>query len=88
VKLSALLRVADGLARVHVCAVERVRVRITPTAVRLEPTPSSPHASMRLEMWGASRKSALLAECLDLPVEVAGPNGEVVRFEDEEGEAD
>ena len=88
VKLAALLRVADGFDRGHVGAVERVRARLGRGALRLEPTPASPHASLRLEMWGASRKSELLAEQLGVPVEIVGANGEVVRFEDDKGEAD
>ena len=88
VKLSALLRVADGFDRGHVGAVERVRVHVGAKSVRLSPTPAVPGASLRLEMWGASRKSALLAEVLAQPVEIVGPNGEVVRFEEGEGEAD
>jgi exopolyphosphatase/guanosine-5'-triphosphate,3'-diphosphate pyrophosphatase len=88
VKLAALLRVADGFDRGHVGAVERVRVRLTAEALRLAPTPAAPAASLRLELWGASRKSALLAEVLGVPVEIEGPNGEIVRYEDEEGEAD
>lgn len=88
VRLSALLRVADGLDRGHVSAVERVKVQVKPTAIRLLPTAAVPGTSLRLEMWGASRKSALLAEVLELPVEIVGPGGEIVRYEDDEGEAD
>jgi exopolyphosphatase/guanosine-5'-triphosphate,3'-diphosphate pyrophosphatase len=88
VKLSALLRVADGFDRGHVGAVERVRVRMDEDAARLTPTPARPDASLRLELWGASRKSALLAEVLGVPVEIVGPSGEVVRFEDDADDAD
>ena len=87
-KLAALLRVADGFDRGHVSAVSRVKAELTRAALRLTPTPAVPDLSLRLEMWGASRKSALLAEVLGVPVEIVGPNGEVVRFEDDEGDAD
>jgi exopolyphosphatase/guanosine-5'-triphosphate,3'-diphosphate pyrophosphatase len=87
-KLAAILRVADGFDRGHVGAVERVRVRVTGSALRLSPTPSTPEASLRLELWGACRKSKLLADLLDLPVEIVGPGGEIVRYQDEDGDAD
>jgi hypothetical protein len=38
---------------------------------------------VRLELWGASRKSSLLAQLAGLPVEVLAPDGTVVTGEDE-----
>ena len=47
------------------------------------PVAAHPQASMRLELWGASRKSALLAELIGVPVQVVSPTGEVVHFDDD-----
>ena len=77
-RLSALLRVADGFDRGHVSAVANVKVRWMQRAIRLTPVPSGRHASMRLEMWGANRKSALLAKVAGLPVEIVAPDGKVL----------
>ena len=33
---------------------------------------------MRLELWGATRKSGLLSEVAGLPIEVVAPDGSVV----------
>ena len=74
-RLSALLRVADGLDRGHVGAVADLKVRWTQRALRITPVPSSPRVPMRLEMWGANRKSALLAKVAGLPVEIVAPDG-------------
>jgi exopolyphosphatase/guanosine-5'-triphosphate,3'-diphosphate pyrophosphatase len=72
-RLAALLRVADGFDRGHACAVGTVRVRWTQRAIKLTPVPSDPSASVRLEVWGASRKADLLAKLARLPVEVVEP---------------
>ena len=74
-RLSALLRLADGLDRGHVGAVADLKVRWTQRALRITPVPSSPRMPMRLEMWGANRKSALLAKVAGLPVEIVAPDG-------------
>ncbi len=76
--LSAILRVADGFDRGHVSAVGDVKVRWVQRALRLTPIPSHPHAGMRLEMWGASRKSELLAQLAGVPVEIVGPDRRVL----------
>jgi exopolyphosphatase/guanosine-5'-triphosphate,3'-diphosphate pyrophosphatase len=78
--LSAMLRVADGLDRGHVGAVERLRVRWLARAIRIAPIPRA-NATLRLELWGGSRKSALLAEVAGVPVEIVAPDGRVVRDE-------
>ena len=80
-RLSALLRVADGFDRGHVCAVQQVKVRWTERALRLTPVPDPRARSTRLELWGASRKSDLLEKLLDFPVHVIGPDGKPVEFE-------
>ena len=80
-RLSALLRVADGFDRGHVCAVQQVKVRWTERALRLTPVPDPRARSTRLELWGASRKCDLLEKLLDIPVHVIGPDGKPVEFE-------
>jgi exopolyphosphatase / guanosine-5'-triphosphate,3'-diphosphate pyrophosphatase len=76
-RLAALLRVADGLDRGHVGAVGGVRVRWLGNSVRLYLAPARDGQSLRLELWGVSRKAELLAEVLGVPVEVVAPGGEV-----------
>ncbi|HKG95090.1 MAG TPA: Ppx/GppA phosphatase family protein [Gemmatimonadaceae bacterium] len=87
-RLSALLRVADGFDRGHAGAIERVKVRWTERALRLTAVPAPRVHTLRLELWGASRKSELLATVAGVPVEVLSPGGEVVRYEPETGEVD
>lgn len=77
-KLAAILRVADGFDRGHVGAVETLKVRWLDRAIRIAPVPSRADAPLRLEMWGAHRKSALLARVADRPVEIVGPDGSVL----------
>ena len=74
-RLSAILRVADGLDRGHVAAVGDLKVRWTQRALRITPVAARSRGSMRLEMWGASRKAGLLAQIADVPVEIVGPDG-------------
>lgn len=83
-RLSALLRVADGFDRAHVSTVDRLKVRWMERAIRITPVPRRANASMRLELWGASRKSGLLAEVAGVPVEVVGPDGAVYAPDDAE----
>lgn len=78
-RLAALLRIADGLDRGHAGAVERVKVRWLDRALRLTPIPRRASDPLRLEVWGAARKSGLLAEVAGVPVEVVGPDGAAVR---------
>lgn len=82
-RLSALLRIADGLDRGHVAAVERVRVRWLERAIRITPVPSPRARSLRLELWGAARKAALLGRVAGVPVEIVGTDGKPVRNDDE-----
>jgi exopolyphosphatase/guanosine-5'-triphosphate,3'-diphosphate pyrophosphatase len=82
-RLSAILRVADGFDRGHVRAVERIKVRWLERAIRLTPAPRRANAPLRLELWGASRKSGLLADVAGVPVEVVGPDGAVYVPDDE-----
>ena len=56
----------------------RVRLR---WALRITPVPASARAPIQLEMWGASRKSELLASVTGVPVEIVAPGGRVLSSE-------
>jgi exopolyphosphatase/guanosine-5'-triphosphate,3'-diphosphate pyrophosphatase len=79
--LSAILRVADGLDRGHASAVDKVKVRWMERALRITPVPRRASDTMRLEIWGASRKSGLLAELAGVPVEIIAPDGSVATLD-------
>jgi exopolyphosphatase/guanosine-5'-triphosphate,3'-diphosphate pyrophosphatase len=83
-RLAALLRVADGFDRGHVGAVAEIRVRRLQRAIRLTAVPSHAGAPVRLETWGASRKSGLLSKLLEVPVEILGPDGSVLSSDEVE----
>lgn len=76
-RLAAILRVADGFDRGHTAAVADIRVRWLDRALRLIAVPAD-GASVRLEVWGASRKSGLLAKMAGLPVEIVAPGCETL----------
>jgi exopolyphosphatase / guanosine-5'-triphosphate,3'-diphosphate pyrophosphatase len=90
VRLAALLRVADGFDRGHVGAVQHLKVRWTSRALRITAVPDPRAHVLRLELWGASRKSALLAALIGAPVEIVAPDGTIVAAEahddDDDGE--
>lgn len=69
-RLAALLRVADGLDRGHVAAVESVRVRLGTTKLTIEATPRLATTDLKLEIWGAKKKSDLLAKLLGVETEI------------------
>jgi len=87
-RLAAILRVADGFDRGHAGAVEHVKVRWTKRALRITAVPNPKALSMRLDLWGASRKSDLLAEIADTKVEIVAPDGGVLSYEDAGDTAD
>ncbi|HEV7837218.1 MAG TPA: Ppx/GppA phosphatase family protein [Gemmatimonadaceae bacterium] len=87
-RLAAILRVADGYDRGHASAVAEVRVRWMERALRLTAVPARPNANLRLELWGAARKSQLLSEVAGVPVEIVAPDGSVMTYDDEVGTAD
>jgi exopolyphosphatase/guanosine-5'-triphosphate,3'-diphosphate pyrophosphatase len=67
-RMSALLRVADGLDRGHTCNVAQVAVALEDDRVVLELTPRSSKADLSLEMWGAGRKADVLEKALEREV--------------------
>ena len=87
-RLGAILRVADGFDRGHASAVAEIKVRWMDRALRLTAVPVRQSSNLRLELWGASRKSNLLAEVAGVPVEIVAPDGTVMTYEDEVGAAD
>jgi exopolyphosphatase/guanosine-5'-triphosphate,3'-diphosphate pyrophosphatase len=87
-RLAAILRVADGFDRGHAGAVAEIKARWMERALRLTAVPSRPSVNLRLDLWGASRKSKLLSEVAGVPVEIVAPDGSVMTYEDEVGTAD
>jgi exopolyphosphatase / guanosine-5'-triphosphate,3'-diphosphate pyrophosphatase len=77
-RLSAILRVADGFDRGHVSAVADLKTRWMQRAIRITPVPATAKTSMRLEMWGANRKSELLEKVTGVPIEIVAPDGEIL----------
>ncbi|HEX2220149.1 MAG TPA: Ppx/GppA phosphatase family protein [Gemmatimonadales bacterium] len=71
-RLSAILRVADGLDRGHSAAVGTVTAQLDPEALTLTVTPETPGADVGLECWGGSRKADVLAKLLQRDVVVTG----------------
>ncbi len=67
-RMSALLRVADGLDRGHTSNVASVKAVLTDGQVIIEVTPRAPKADLSLEMWGAGRKANVLEKVLDREV--------------------
>ena len=69
-RLSALLRVADGLDRGHTAAVQTVTTRLTADTLQIRIAPRMVGADLGLECWGASRKSDVLAKLVARDVEI------------------
>ena len=84
-RLAGILRVADGLDRGHVAAVDVVRVRWLDRALRITPVATAKAKALRLELWGGARKAALLEQVAGVPVEIVGPGGKAVRPDDPAG---
>jgi exopolyphosphatase/guanosine-5'-triphosphate,3'-diphosphate pyrophosphatase len=78
VRLQAILRVADGFDRGHVGAVRDLRVRWLRRAIRITPIAAKGAGALRLESWGAHRKSQPLAKLAGVPVEIVGADGAVL----------
>jgi exopolyphosphatase / guanosine-5'-triphosphate,3'-diphosphate pyrophosphatase len=69
-RLSALLRVADGLDRGHTAAVETVTTELTDGALIIRIAPRLQGADLGLECWGGSRKADVLARLFRRDVEI------------------
>jgi exopolyphosphatase/guanosine-5'-triphosphate,3'-diphosphate pyrophosphatase len=69
-RLSALLRVACGLDRGHVSAVEAMRLRMMPDRLLIDVVPRLVTTDLKLELWGAQRKADLLGKLLGREVVV------------------
>jgi exopolyphosphatase/guanosine-5'-triphosphate,3'-diphosphate pyrophosphatase len=80
-RLAAILRLADGLDRGHAGAVKQVKVRWLKRAVRIMLLPHSRATSVRLEVWGATRKSELLEKLVKRSVELVARDGSVYEEE-------
>jgi exopolyphosphatase/guanosine-5'-triphosphate,3'-diphosphate pyrophosphatase len=87
-RLSAILRLADGFDRGHTAAVDSLKVRWMPRALRITAVPKPDGRSIRLDLWGAARKSGLLAKVANTTVEIVAPDGSVLTYDDEEGNPD
>ncbi len=83
VKLSAILRFADGMDRGHVAAVGAMTLRWNPEAVRVQLFEADGANNVRLECWGASRKRQLLEEVLGRPIMVLTPDGTEISADDD-----
>ncbi len=70
-RLSAILRVADGLDRGHSAAVESVTNRLDDRALKVSVTPRDPKADLELECWGGSRKADVLGKLLQRDVVIS-----------------
>ncbi len=69
-RMSALLRVADGLDRGGSATVNRVEVDLEPKRVTITVYPKNPGTDLSLECWSAGRKADVLAKLLDREVAV------------------
>jgi exopolyphosphatase/guanosine-5'-triphosphate,3'-diphosphate pyrophosphatase len=69
-RLAALLRMACGLDRGHVSAVEAMRLRMMPDRLLVDVVPRLVTTDLKLELWGAQRKADLLAKLLGRDVVV------------------
>jgi exopolyphosphatase / guanosine-5'-triphosphate,3'-diphosphate pyrophosphatase len=67
-RVSALLRVADGLDRGHTAAVETVSTELTADNLIVRIAPRLAGADLGLECWGGSRKADVLAKMLQRDV--------------------
>ena len=77
-RLAAILRLADGLDRGHAGAVRQVKVRWLKRALRVTLVPHPRASSVRLEVWGGSRKAGLLEKVVGRAVELVAPDGTVL----------
>jgi exopolyphosphatase/guanosine-5'-triphosphate,3'-diphosphate pyrophosphatase len=64
-RLSAILRIAEGLDRGHTAVVERLSAEVCPTRLTIKAVPRYAGADLSLECWGASEAAGPLAKVLD-----------------------
>ena len=69
-RIASLLRLADGLDRGHTAVVETVQSELTNDRLTVRVGPRLANADLSLELWGAERKSDVLAKLLGREVEV------------------
>lgn len=69
-RIAALLRLADGLDRGHVAAVEAMKIRVMPAKLLIDVVPRLATTDLKLELWGAKRKADLLEKLLEKEVVV------------------
>jgi exopolyphosphatase/guanosine-5'-triphosphate,3'-diphosphate pyrophosphatase len=67
-RLSALLRVADGLDRGHTAIVETLSATLLPERLEITVVPRVASADLSLECWGAGRKADVLEKLTDREV--------------------
>lgn len=70
-RVSALLRIADGLDRGHTASVHRVTVTLLDDRCVIRAYPRLNGADLSLEVWGADRKKDVLAKELNRDVVIA-----------------
>jgi exopolyphosphatase/guanosine-5'-triphosphate,3'-diphosphate pyrophosphatase len=63
-RLSGILRIADGLDRGHSSHIDRITTRLTKDLLSIKVSPRTPGTNLTLEVWGANRKSDVLAKVL------------------------
>ena len=85
-RLSAMLRVAEGLDRGHTAIVEKVTIELCPTRLTLKAVPRYAGADLSLECWGAQELADVLEkvmarEVVIEPADMSGADGAEVRPE-------
>ena len=76
------LSVRPALDPSPVGAVGDVRVRWLRRSIRIAPTSAPGAGTIRLELWGAHRKSQPLADLAGVPVEIVAPDRSVLSSDD------
>jgi exopolyphosphatase/guanosine-5'-triphosphate,3'-diphosphate pyrophosphatase len=69
-RLSAIVRMADGLDRGHTAPIETLATTLTDETLTIRPVPRIAGTDLGLECWGGMRKSDLLGKLLDREVEI------------------
>ncbi len=83
-RLTALLRIANGLDRGHTAIVENLSVDICPTRVTVRITPRLAGADLSLECWGATRNADVLAKMMKREVIIESKEPETAHAETKE----